>query len=141
MYDGNVYPAGMTSQLLGTGARVSSESQDTRSQMSPTRIIQPSAHKEFKDPVLNAVVALANETARSGYGALVFASTRAGAESDALLISRVMPSFTEADLDIQGKRIDLLGDLRSLNTGLDRALEQTIPRGVGFHRMLFHQPV
>jgi DNA polymerase theta len=131
VYDGNVYPAGTTSQLLKTATRANGDSQ---SEMQPTRIIKPSAHKEFKDPVLNAVVALANETARSGYGALVFSSTRAGCESDALLISRVMPAFNEADSLIQDKRIDLLGDLRSLSIGLDRTLEQTIPRGVGFHR-------
>lgn len=96
-------------------------------------MVKPSSHKEFKDPVLNAVVALANETARSGYGALVFAGSRAGCEADALHISRVLPQLNEADPQIQEKRIDLLADLRALTTGLDRTLEQTIPCGVGFH--------
>lgn len=96
-------------------------------------MVKPSPHKEYKDPVLNAVVALATETARSGYGALVFAGSRAGCESDALLIGRAMPTLDEADAVIQEKRLDLLGDLRSLTTGLDRILEQTIPCGVGFH--------
>lgn len=131
VYEGRIYPAGTTSQLIKAATHVDNGS---RSRLQPTRVIRESTHKEFKDPVLNAVVALANETARSGYGALVFASTRAGCESDALLISRVMPSFNEADLKVQERRIDLLGNLRSLSTGLDRTLEQTIPRGVGFHR-------
>lgn len=103
--------------------------------MQPLRIIKPSDHKELKDPVLNAVVALANETARAGYGVLVFSSSRAGCESDAVLISRVLPAFAEADPAIQEKRLDLLGDLRSLSTGLDPKLEQTVPAGVAFHRM------
>lgn len=83
--------------------------------------------------MLNAVVALANETGRSGYGALVFAGSRAGCETDALLISRVLPTLSEVDTLIQEKRFDLLGDLRSLSTGLDQTLEQTVPAGVGFH--------
>jgi DNA polymerase theta len=98
------------------------------------RIIRPSDHKELKDAVRNAVVALANEAARAGYGVLVFSSSRAGCESDAILISRVMPMFAEVDPATQEKRLDLLGDLRSLSTGLDPKLEQTIPFGVAFHR-------
>ena len=101
--------------------------------MQPTRVITTSAHKEFKDPVVNAVVALAHETARAGYGVLVFASSRAGCEADALLISRVMPSFHEIPPGIQEQRLNLLGDLRSLSSGFDPKLEQTIPSGVAFH--------
>lgn len=84
--------------------------------------------------MLNAVVALANETARAGYGVLVFSSSRAGCESDAVLISRVLPTLAEADSAIQEGRLDLLGALRSLSTGLDPKLAQTIPAGVAFHR-------
>jgi DNA polymerase theta len=98
------------------------------------RVINPSDHKELQDPVRNAVVALANETVRAGYGVLVFSSSRAGCESDAILISRVMPTSAEVDPEIREKRTDLLGDLRSLATGLDPKLEQTIPFGVAFHR-------
>lgn len=82
---------------------------------------------------MNSVAALANETVRAGYGALVFSSSRAGCESDALLISRVLPSFAEALPSVRQKRLDLLGDLRSLSTGLDPRLEETIPVGVAFH--------
>lgn len=133
MYDGKIYPAESTSQLLTTATHLTGVAEPTESQVQPTRIVQPSPHKELADPVLNAVVALANETARLGYGALVFAGSRAGCEADALVISRVMPTLNEADPLIQEKRVDLLAELRSLNTGLDRTLEQTIPCGVGFH--------
>ncbi|KAM3475734.1 hypothetical protein MY5147_003573 [Beauveria neobassiana] len=40
------------------------------------RAIAPSSHKELSDPVLNAVVTLAHETASAGYGVLVFAGSR-----------------------------------------------------------------
>ncbi|AEO53975.1 hypothetical protein MYCTH_2114843 [Thermothelomyces thermophilus ATCC 42464] len=132
--DGKIYGSETTAALL----KASAAQPDTGSQcglpgLQPMRLIKPSDHKELADPVRNAVVALANETVRAGYGVLVFASSRAGCESDALLISRVLPTFAEADPLIQEKRLDLLGDLRSLSTGLDPKLEQTIPFGVAFH--------
>ncbi|OIW34856.1 P-loop containing nucleoside triphosphate hydrolase protein [Coniochaeta ligniaria NRRL 30616] len=133
VYDGKIYLAETTSQLLKTATQLAGVTEPTQSQLQPTRVVKSSPHREFGDPVLNAVVALANETARSGYGALVFAGSRAGCEADALLISRVLPTLSEADPLIQEKRIDLLAELRSLSTGLDRTLEQTIPCGVGFH--------
>lgn len=136
VYDGKIYPASTTTSLLKAVANVDSTSTQSiqTAKLEPLRVIRPSEHRELKDPVLNAVVALANETARAGYGVLVFSSSRAGCESDALLISRVLPSFTEAGPLIQEKRLDLLGELRSLSTGLDPVLEQTIPSGVAFHR-------
>lgn len=132
--DGMIYPAGTTASLLKTASRLDSTTQTGEPAVQPLRKIMPSDHKELKDPVLNAVVALANETARAGYGVLVFSSSRAGCESDAVLISRVLPTFAEADPAVQEKRLDLLGDLRSLSTGLDSKLEQTIIAGVAFHR-------
>ncbi|GKT75715.1 DNA polymerase theta subunit [Colletotrichum tofieldiae] len=94
------------------------------------RRVEPSSHKEFQDPVLNAVVSLASETARAGYGALVFASSRYGCESDARWIARVMPTQDELDPTLFEKRIDLLAELRSLGTGLDPVLEETVPAGL-----------
>jgi DNA polymerase theta len=135
VYDGRIYAAGTTASLLKTITRLdSATSQPSQSRVQPVRVIESSAHKELKDPVRNAVIALANETVRAGYGVLVFSSSRAGCEADAVLISRVLPTFAEADPVIQEKRLDLLGDLRSLPTGLDPKLEQTIPSGVAFHR-------
>lgn len=84
--------------------------------------------------MLNAVVSLASETARAGYGALVFASSRYGCEYDARWIARVMPTQDELDPDLVEKRVDLLAELRSLGTGLDPVLEETVPMGVAFHR-------
>ncbi|KAK4043634.1 P-loop containing nucleoside triphosphate hydrolase protein [Parachaetomium inaequale] len=133
VYDGKVYAAGTTASLLKTVTQLDTRSQFSQPRLQPLRIIKSSDHKELTDPVRNAVVALANETVRAGYGVLVFSSSRAGCESDAVLISRVLPTFAEADPSIQEKRSDLLGDLRSLSTGLDPKLEQTIPFGVSFH--------
>ncbi|KAH6650177.1 P-loop containing nucleoside triphosphate hydrolase protein [Chaetomium tenue] len=131
VYDGKVYAATTTASLLKTVTQLESKSQFSQPRLQPLRIIQSSDTKEFKDPVRNAVVALANETARAGYGVLVFSNSRAGCESDAVLISRVLPTLEEADPFIQEKRLDLLSDLRSLSTGLDPKLEQTLPFGAG----------
>ncbi|KAI2638140.1 P-loop containing nucleoside triphosphate hydrolase protein [Xylaria nigripes] len=134
VYEGNIYPASSTRSLLKTASQLrqnSSPNLDLGSQ--PVRVVQISQHKELQDPVLNAVVALSNETARSGYGVLVFCSSRQGCESDARLISRVLPQANELDPDVLEKRLDLLEDLRSLTTGLDLNLAETIPAGVAFH--------
>jgi replicative superfamily II helicase len=85
-------------------------------------------------------VALANETARSGFGALVFCSSRLGCERDAILISQVLPKVEEIEPWVMEKRINLLNDLRSSATGLDSSLEKTVPFGVAFHRALLPSP-
>lgn len=130
--EGSIYAAGTTSRLIRAATQANG-TQSVGAVSSALGTIATSAAKELQDSVLNSVVALANETARAGYGVLVFASSRAGCESDALLISRVLPALVEMDTDIQEKRADLLGDLRSLPGGLDSKLEQTIPRGAAFH--------
>lgn len=84
--------------------------------------------------MINAVAALANETAREGYGALVFCSSRTGCEMNAALISQVLPRPEEIDPLVMDKRRDVLHNLRSTITGLDHLLEKTIPVGVAFHR-------
>lgn len=134
VHEGKIYAASSTIGILkavGQLQKTSSNCLELDSQ--PIRTIQTSRHKEFQDPVLNAVIALANETVRSGYGVLVFCSSRQGCESDARLISRVLPPANEVDATILEKRSDLLGDLRSLSTGLDATLAETIPAGVAFH--------
>lgn len=130
--DGRIYAAGTTSRLIKAATQVNG-TQSSQTHSASIGTIAVSSAQELKDPVLNSVVALANETARAGYGVLVFASSRAGCESDALIISRVLPSLNEWSADIQEKRTDLLGDLRSLPGGLDPVLEQTILQGVAFH--------
>jgi replicative superfamily II helicase len=104
--------------------------------MTPLRKIQLLQCQELRNPVLNSVVALANETARAGYGALIFCSSRAGCESDALLISQVLPELRELADEVLERRKDLLNELRSTPAGIDHILEKTILRRVAFHRML-----
>ncbi|KAH7188933.1 P-loop containing nucleoside triphosphate hydrolase protein [Fusarium flagelliforme] len=125
VHDGNIYPAGSTSSLIKTAAQLNSRSTQTQAQVKPIRRIEPSAHKELRDPVLNAVVTLACETAIAGFGALVFAGSRGMCESDARWISRAMPGPHDLKIDTVDRRMDLLGELRSLNTGVDPVLEET----------------
>ncbi len=131
--ENKIYPAKTTKSLLRTESQPGPDTPILLQEDTALRIIEPSAHKEFKDAVLNAVVALANETVRSGYGAMVFCSSRQGCESDARLISRVLPTVQELDPDTYERRLDLIGELRSLSTGLDPTLGETIPSGVAFH--------
>ncbi|KAI3329186.1 P-loop containing nucleoside triphosphate hydrolase protein [Xylariaceae sp. AK1471] len=134
VHEGNVYEASGTRSLLKTASQLRQASNSTLGLDShPVRTIQTSQHKELHDPVLNAVVALANETARSGYGVLVFCSSRQGCESDARLISRVLPQADELDVAVLEKRSDVIEDLRSLSTDLDPVLAETVPAGVAFH--------
>ncbi|KAI1808295.1 P-loop containing nucleoside triphosphate hydrolase protein [Daldinia bambusicola] len=136
VYEGKIYPASSTHGLLKVAkaaSQVDSGSNASQQQSQPVRIIQPSLHKEFKDTVLNSVVALAVETARSGYGALVFCNSRHGCESDARLISRTLGDTSQLASAIIEARLDLLADLRSLSTGLDPCLAETVPSGVAFH--------
>ncbi|KXH49070.1 DEAD/DEAH box helicase [Colletotrichum simmondsii] len=131
VYEGNIYPAATTSELLKTAKNLNTATQKTGSRA--TRRIEPSVHKEFQDPVLNAVVSLASETAKAGYGALVFASSRYGCEADARWIAKVMPALDELESGLVEKRAELMAELRSLGTGIDPVLEETVPMGVAFH--------
>ncbi|RAL66940.1 hypothetical protein DID88_007722 [Monilinia fructigena] len=100
---------------------------------SSNRRIQTSQHKELSNPLLNSVVALANETARGGYGVLVFCSSRLGCERDAIVISQVLPPPDAVNPILMNRRYDLLNDLRNTSSGLDHVLEKTVPMGVAFH--------
>ncbi|KAK1711079.1 DEAD/DEAH box helicase [Colletotrichum lupini] len=131
VYEGNICPATTTSELLKTAKNLNTATQKTGSRA--TRRIEPSGHKEFQDPVLNAVVSLASETAKAGYGALVFASSRYGCEADARWIAKVMPAVDELESGLVEKRTELMAELRSLGTGIDPVLEETVPMGVAFH--------
>ncbi|KAG7109498.1 DNA polymerase theta like protein [Verticillium longisporum] len=138
VYESHVYPAATTSELLKTANQLKNVSQPTQSEAMAIRRIEPSVHRELKDTVVNSVVALAAETARAGYGALVFAGSRGACETDAKLIARVLPQQEEVESTVFDKRVGLLAELRSLSTGLDAALEETIPSGVAFHHVGFH---
>ncbi|KAI1082881.1 P-loop containing nucleoside triphosphate hydrolase protein [Whalleya microplaca] len=133
VHEGNIYPASSAASLLKVASQLRPDCSASQARNQPIRTIQPSSHKALKDPVLNAVVALANETARAGYGALVFCSSRNGCESDARLIGRVLPDTRQLDPATLEQRLDLLGDLRSLSTGLDPTLAEIVLAGVAFH--------
>ncbi|KAL8953695.1 MAG: hypothetical protein Q9222_000440 [Ikaeria aurantiellina] len=126
--DGDVYPVSTSSAFFRAA------SQTNGSQASPSafacRRIQASTYNELRDPVTNAVVALAIETASEGFGALVFCGGRQACRATALLISKAMP---DCDDEVLKKRQDILHDLRISPGGLDEALEITIPQGVAFH--------
>jgi DNA polymerase theta len=137
VFDNAVYPAATANSFNKTATQLNAQTQmqtATQQKPEPSRTIQPSPYKEFKNPLINAVVTLANETARAGYGALVFCGSRVGCERDAVIISQVLPRVNEVGVKTLDRRRDLLNDLRSTNTGLDHILEKTIPLGVAFHR-------
>lgn len=139
VFDNAIYPATTSRRFHKTAKQLNSPTQPQdhlQGNLTPTRLIQPSPDKALKSPLINAVISLANETAKSGYGALVFCSSRQGCERDAMLISQVLPRGNEADVNTMERRKDLLNDLRSTSTGLDSTLERTIPAGVAFHRKL-----
>ena len=113
-----------TSQLTST---------QLTSTVPPQRTIEPSEYIELQRPVLNSVVALAVETFRAGYGALVFCSSRAGCQATASLICEAMPTRQEVDQNTLSRRIEVLTSLRSIGA-LDEVLSKTIVQGVAFHR-------
>ena len=78
------------------------------------------------------MISLAIETAKSGYGALIFCSSRLKCQTTAALLSEAMPVVEDDDL--LDRRKEVLSSLRSLPVGLDEVLEKTIIRGVAFHR-------
>ena len=133
VYEGKIFATGSPCAPPSPSAQWSSQGVSA-GLVSPDRQIQKSPHRELADPVLNAVVAIAHETAAAGFGALVFAGSRGVCESDARWISRVMPEPHQLPPTLVEKRLDLLGDLRSLSTGVDPVLEETVPYGVAFHR-------
>lgn len=134
VFDNAVYPASSSSSFYKAATQLNAQTQlSSQIRPQPCRNIEQSQDKELKNPLINAVAALANETARAGYGALVFCSSRTGCEMNAALISQVMPRPEEIDPLVMDKRRDVLHNLRSTTTGLDHILEKTIPIGVAFH--------
>lgn len=137
VFDNAIYPASTSSVFYKTATLLSASMHNQisseQARPKPCRIVQPSVSKELKDPLINSVVSLAIETARTGYGALVFCSSRVGCERDATLISLAMPRPTEADQNTIDKRSDLIHSLQTTSVGLDHVLEKTIPQGVAYH--------
>lgn len=114
VFDNCIFLASSSKMFYTTASQVKITAQASPyGKPEPTRIIKPSESLELKCPLINAVVALANETVRSGYGALVFCSSRTGCERDATLISQVLPLPEEIEPGTREKRNDLINDLRS----------------------------
>ena len=131
MYDNSIYPVSTSSAFFRTASQLNST--QPKPIVSPVRTISSSKHIELANPVANAVVSLAVETAKSGYGALVFCSSRLKCQTTAALLSEAMPVIQDDDLI--DRRKEVLSSLRSLPVGLDEVLEKSIIRGVAFHRM------
>ena len=132
VYGNSIYPASTSTSFFKTASQLNS----TQPRLSPraTRSIQPSACPALKNPVSNAVVSLAIETVRAGYGALIFCSGRQGCQSMAALVSEAMLSVENINDEMLERREDVVSDLRSLGVGLDDVLGITVMKGVAFHR-------
>lgn len=131
VYENSIHQTANAKDFFRTASQLSSPN-GTRDLPTPCRNVLASVHRELENPVLNAVVALSVETAMSGYGALVFCSSRQGSQNTALLIADALPSDNIA-MDLLGRRMDLLASLQALPGGFEPSLSQTILHGVGFH--------
>ncbi|GJP94739.1 hypothetical protein CBS115989_938 [Aspergillus niger] len=133
VYENAIYPAATSRQLFQTISKLKSMSNATlMERMPPDRVIRPSTFRELANPMTNATVALAIDTAGAGHGALVFCGSRHMCQIQAVVMSEAMPAPAD-NTDELTKRLDLLAELRSLPSGLDPVLEKTLVRGVGFH--------
>ncbi|KAI9734226.1 MAG: hypothetical protein M1834_002328 [Cirrosporium novae-zelandiae] len=135
VYDNAIYPAGSSKAFFKTVSQLklnSTEPQNSQDSLLPERTIAASDFPELKRPVTNAVVALAVETALSGYGALLFCSGRQICQNISELVARAMPD-EQMSQEILDHRRDVISDLRSLPVGLDVVLQKTVMNGVAFH--------
>ena len=131
MYDHSIYPVSTSSAFFNATSQLNST--QLQPSVVPCRLINASEHIELSKALTNAVVSLAIETAESGYGALIFCSSRLACQATAMLVSQAMPVVQELENDVLDKRKEVLSDLRSLPIALDEVLENTIIRGVAFH--------
>lgn len=131
VYENAIYLSEHSKDFLKTASQLSS-SDPTQKPKDPSYRIEQSSHKELSNPVVNAVVALAVETAEKGYGALVFCNSRASSQSTANLIATALRHVQVANEVIE-ERVDVLASLQTLPGGYESCLSETIPYGVGFH--------
>jgi hypothetical protein len=117
VYEESIYPASGSSTFLKTASQLVSGSMGPS--LALTRTIEKSSHAELSNPVTNAVLALAIETAQAGYGALVFCSSRQACQTNAALISEAMPDVDSLDPSVLDRRKDVIADLQSLPAGID----------------------
>lgn len=131
VYDRSIYPVSTSSAFFKTASQLNLS--HPLSNISPTREIQLSNHQELRNPVMNAVISLAIETANAGHGALIFCGGRQGCQSTALLVSEAMPGGSDVDIEMLERRKEVISELRSLPVGLDDTLGKTVTRGAAFH--------
>lgn len=131
VYDGGIYPTLDAKQFFQATGQLTSISA-TPKPPQPMRSILKSSHRELENSLTNAVVSLAVETAESGYGALVFCSSRQGCQTTAALISKAMP-VTIVNPQVLDRRMDVLASLQALPGGFEAAFTETVPCGVAFH--------
>ena len=129
VYDRSIYVTSASSAFCKTASQLNST--QASPEILPVRQIQRSDHSELKNPTLDAVVALAIETAKAGFGAVVFCSGRQSCQATATLIADAM--LYKVDEVVLNRREDVIGELRNLFVGLDEILGKTIIRGVAFH--------
>ncbi len=132
VFENSIYPASTSSAFFKTASQLTST--ERKLSTPPSRSILPSDHKALQKPMVNAVVSLAIETVRAGYGVLVFCGGRQACQVDAILISEAMPDKSEVSTDVLDRRKQIEAELRSLPVGIDACLEKSISRGVAFHR-------
>lgn len=132
VYENAIYPTANAKEFFRTASQLNAKDVISTPRPQPKQTIEKSRHQDLENPMTNAVVALAVETALAGHGALVFCSSRMGSENTAQLISDTLPTdhVDEATLN---KRADLLGSLRALPGGFESTFSKTLPCGVGFH--------
>lgn len=129
VYDRSIYLTSTSSAFCKAASQLNAAQHSLG--ILPVRQVQKSEHSQLKNATLDAVVALAIETATAGFGALVFCGGRHGCQATAALIADTMPP--EVDRIVIDRREDVISELRSLAVGLDDTLEKTIICGVAFH--------
>ncbi|ETN46287.1 uncharacterized protein HMPREF1541_00471 [Cyphellophora europaea CBS 101466] len=137
VYENSIYRNANTKDFFRTASQLSgrssgSNSASTQKPAEPCHKISHSLHPELENPLLNAVVALAIDTASQGHGALVFCSSRMGVERVATLIAQAMP-LSMLSTDACEQRSDIMAALQTLPNGYEATFNQTVPAGVGFH--------
>jgi replicative superfamily II helicase len=132
VYQNSIYPIANAERLCRHVAANLDSQDGSKDAARPCRRIATSTHGEFKDPVANAVVALTIETVMSGFGALVFCSSRQGAQNMASLIAEAIPAES-IPASVRDRRMDLIASLQALPDGFEPALAHTLVYGVAFH--------
>ena len=135
VYDQKIYPASTSIAIVK--ATNDPNSIQRSANANPTRIVKASEFKELNNPLSNAVISLAIENVKAGFGTLIFCSARQRCQSIATLLSQVMPVATNITDGVIYKRKDVINELRTLPIGLDETLDKTIVKGVAFHRLFF----